>query len=506
MDKPTDYESVFRSSNLLRGTKQDRKHMKGNIKKIIPVIFSAAIFSSAFILLILRNSENPENELQISPRTYLYNEKFGEAKRYDYTDVSGNSFIKNVRINKTTGASEPKIVCNPQNKNIFAVTANDFSLSGNSARIYVSENMGLDWQAKEIPLSPKFKESTYSDPWIDYDTDGNLYFICVQRDAMNDVCEAIYCSCSKDNGTTWKISDNFIDFNAKGNILFDKPKICTDKSSSFKNVIYATWIEIRGLTSSIMFSTSTEGGNTFTSPVSIENQDVDYCSITTDTKGYIFVAFLKDENKICVKKSTNSGQSWIKEPGCIDIRPSGRKYENQFIIKKTENKGIRINSEPNMSVTRENDLLITYSAKENNNDLSDVYFAKIKNNTDEVTVPVKVNSDKTTNDQYLPAITTDESNNIFILYQDSRNDVNNVFTESYISVSTDGGLSFKDEILSTSGFNPASVAVGKYFGDYNSCTISEGKFIGVWTDGRNSNFDVYAGIYNIKDLIESKQH
>jgi hypothetical protein len=119
---------------------------------------------------------------------------------------------------------------------------------------------------------------------------------------------------------------------------------------------------------------------------------------------------------------------------------------------------------------------------------------------------VKVNSDKTGNDQFLPTVTSDDFGNIFILYQDSRNDESNILTETYLSVSTDGGKSFNDEKLSTSSYNTAASAIGKYFGDYNSCVVSDVNFIGVWTDGRNDNFDVYAGIFNINTLIENKNY
>ncbi len=479
--------------------------MKSNLKKIIPVIASIAIFSSAFIFIILHNSENPEGKLQLSPRIHLFNEKYGEVQKYDGKDISSHSFVKNVRLNEYAGASEPKIICNPKNNNILAVSANDFSLRNNSARIFISEDKGLNWEPKEIPLSHEFKKSFYSDPWIEYDTEGNLFFVTVQRNQLNNNEEALYFAKSNDNGTTWE-REHFVDYNSKESIYLDRPKMFIDKSVSQKNSIYVVWIEMKALKSFIMFSKSTDGGNTFSTPSSIERDDAGYCSVICNLTGDLFIAYLKDENKICIKKSTNTGDSWFKEQGCIDINPSGIKYENQYLIKKNVNEGIRINSEPNLAVTGENDLLLAYSAKYKNTDAADIFFAKIRNNSDSVSVPVKVNTDGTLNDQYLPAITSDEFNNILITYQDSRNDAGNILTETYISVSTDGGISFSDEKLSTSGFNPSSVAVGKYFGDYNSCIISEGNLIAVWTDGRNNNFDVYAGILRVSDIIGNRSY
>ena len=421
-------------------------------------------------------------------------------------DISFASFIKNVRVNNISGASEPKIICNPKDKNILALSANDFSVNNNLSRIFISEDKGNTWQPKEIPLSHKFKQSTYSDPWIDYDNDGNLYFAAVQQDLINSFSEAVYFCKSTDNGNTWNTGHDFIDQNSKQNVFLDKPKIHINKSYSALNIVYVTWIQIKGLNTHVMFSKSTDGGDNFSVPVSIEDQDVNHSSVISDLNGNLFLAFVKDENKICIKRSTDAGSSWINENNCIDIKPAGMKSENQFLIKDQENNGLRINSEPCLAVMKNSDLLISYSAAFNESDVSDIYFAKLETNTEIINKPVRVNTDKTFNDQYLPNITSDESGNIFISYQDSRNDPENIITETYVSVSTDGGKTFKDEKISTSGFKPSLLSIGNYFGDYNSCVISGNSFISVWTDGRNKNFDIYAGMFEIKDIIGNKNH
>ena len=252
-----------------------------------------------------------------------------------------------------------------------------------------------------------------------------------------------------------------------------------------------------------MFSRSTDGGNTFTLPVTVEKHDIKYCSLTGDSNGNLYIAYLKDEKRLSVKKSTDGGKFWGKEISNLDFVPSGIKNENQYVIKNSDKKGIRVNSEPSLSISESNDLLITFSASGRSNDLSDIYFAKLEKNSNLLTIPIKVNSDVTNNDQFFPSLTSDKSGNIFIMYQDSRNDINNIKTETYISYSNDGGLTFSDEKFSTAGFDPLSIAVDRYISDYNSCVISNGNIVGVWTDGRNNNFDIYAGILNLTDFFEN---
>ena len=448
------------------------------------------------------NSGNQKDKLQISPKKLLYEEKFGKTQTYETGDITTAGLLKNVRLNDTCGVSEPKIICNPKNPNILAVSANDFSDNAESGCVFISADGGINWHTKRVPLSLKFKRSAYSDPWLEYDSYGNLYFTAIQLDIQNKGKEGIFIARSTDDGTTWKTDFNFIDYNGKENIHLDRPKIFIDKSQDNNNSIYISWNEINGFETYVMFSRSTDGGNTFTPPVTVEKHDIKYCSLTGDHNGNLYITYLKNEKRLSVKKSTDGGKIWEKEISYLDIVPSGIKNENQYVIKNSDKKGIRVNSEPSLSISENYDLMITFSASGKSNDLSDIYFTKLEKNSNILTIPIKVNSDVTNNDQFFPSVTSDKSGNIFIMYQDSRNDINNIITETYISYSNDGGLTFSDEKFSTADFDPLSIAVDRYVSDYNSCVISDGNIVGVWTDGRNNNFDIYAGILNLNEFFE----
>ncbi|MDQ3021078.1 MAG: hypothetical protein M3R36_10985 [Bacteroidota bacterium] len=452
------------------------------------------------------NSDNIQDNIQISPKNFLYNEKFGGTKPYDQPDISSMGIITNIRVNQIPGASEPKIVCSPVDNNILTISSNNFRENNNSAQIFISKDDGINWKGSEIPLSQKFKNSSYSDSYMDYDQDGNLLFVSVQFDLNNNFREAIFFAKSHDNGTTWKSDFNFIDYNGKENIKLDRPKIYVDKSTENKNVIYITWIEIKGFTSFIMFSKSSDGGNTFSPPRDIEKNDVQYSSLNSNSNGDLFLTFFKEESKILIKKSTDGGASWDSQIPFININPAGVKTESYYVIKNSLKKGIRINSEPSVIISKNDDLLLTYSARGEGNDLADVFFEKINLITGDNAKPKRVNNDNTSCDQFLPAITVDERNNIVIMYQDSRNDKNNIQTETYVSVSNDGGLNFYDEKISTHDFNARQVSVEQYIGDYNSCLFSGDRFVGVWTDGRNNNLDIYAGTFSINEIIKNMNH
>jgi hypothetical protein len=473
-------------------------HLK--FKKILPTALSVLLFSSVFVYIVL-NSYDHKSELQLSPERIYYADKFGEKISYSYKDIQESGYIKNVRINDFTGVSEPIIICSPFNEDFLAVTANNFSGNDKFAVMFISSDKGLNWKEVQIPLSSKFESSFYSDPVIRFDNAGNIVFTAVQKDLYNNNRDGLCFAISSDNGINWNTNSEFIDYNSKENIHIDKPGLAVSNDSFRENSIFITWTEKKGLTSQILFARSTDGGLTFSAPIPIDGSKVKFGKIIENNNGEIFIFYLKNENEIRVKKSSDGGESWTSIASYLHLNPSGIYSNGQYLIKKTSDKGIRINSEPNVILNGNSEFLLTYSSGSGSEDQSDIYFCKFLLNTSEFTEPLRVNSDSTKNDQFLPAISSDKSGNIFIIYQDSRDDRANVLTNTYLSFSTDGGLTFIDKKLSLKSFDPGNIAVKNYIGDYNSCVFSGDELIAVWTDGRNNNFDLYAGIFNFGEFI-----
>ncbi|MFZ1323229.1 MAG: sialidase family protein [Ignavibacteria bacterium] len=471
--------------------------MYNKFKNIIPALISLLIFGSGFVYLNLSKKDISKPEIQMSPKKFLFKEKFGAADKYTSKDISHKNELTNVRINDLPGASEPVVRCSPVNDQSLIVSANDFSIDENKARIFISENKGLDWKAEEIELSECYITSSYSDPWIEYDNYGQLYFTAIQYDLHKNVNEGIFFARSDDNGLNWTSGKNLLVSNTTASVKIDKPKIFISKN----NALYIFWTEISGYKSHIKLILSKDKGETFSDPIILTDNKSHFSSMIEDKEGNIYLAYVNDGKSIKVVRSFDKGIKWNSIKSHLKINVAGKSVENKNILKSEQNSGIRINSEPSLELSSEGEILITYSAKGAVNDLSDIYYTKLVNENSEFTIPVRVNSDDTENDQYQPLIAADENGLIYIFYQDSRNDINNILTESYISVSSDGGKTFTDKNLSTNPYSPSEIAVEKYFGDYNSFVVSEKQIIAVWTDGRNGNFDVYAGIINKDQLI-----
>jgi len=125
--------------------------------------------------------------------------------------------------------------------------------------------------------------------------------------------------------------------------------------------------------------------------------------------------------------------------------------------------------------------------------------------------PLKVNDDKTTRSQFLPAMSVDPSTgNVAIVWRDARNSSGNNTAELWGTVSVSHGVSVRPNVKISAGTSSQSAANGvgsDYdFGDYQGVSFRNGKFIAVWADNSNSTrdnpngatlFDLYTAVVTV---------
>jgi hypothetical protein len=459
-------------------------------KKYIPIIISTGAFVSLFILYNISSSP-PEEEHQLSPRHSSYFDEFGKASIYSSPYVSQKGDLFNVRINDKPGVSEPRIVPNPLKQGSFAVVANDFSAEG-YATIFITENAGIEWRHSKIPLAMlASNDMYYSDPWADYGSDGSLAYVTVTMRTSEYTRNVVF-NISHDNGNTWlDLPVTIKSFESK-DILFDKPKVCFDS----ENNIFVTWLEERKEGSKVSMCLSSDGGKSFGETVTIVEGEIDYADILFDGDNTYFL-YAEGGDEIKLISSNDDGKTW----GTPEVIARYNAYEDilnkQKVIKSDGDKGIRVNSDPR-AVISGGKILLIFAGMSGNGDHSEVYIVSGDIERMEFTEPRPVEPNSAA-DKFLPAIATDESGNVQILYYSSQNDAENLLTEAYLASTNDFGNTFTYTNLSTESFNPHDVVVaGNYMGDYISLAVNKGKLIAVWTDGRSGNLDLMAGIMPVK--------
>ncbi|HRE41881.1 MAG TPA: hypothetical protein PLG90_11165 [Ignavibacteria bacterium] len=437
------------------------------------------------IFFIFINNSQTESELglQTAPREELYFKKFGVKGYYFTKDESKNGFISNKRVNFKPGVSEPIIISQKNNLFIFC---NDFTKKGTVTGYYSSDN-GNKFYEYNLSLVNEF--DTYADPDATSDNEGNIYFTSVERNSNK--LSSIVLNISNINNTEQK--KIFIESNETGKIKFDKPKIFVTE-----NKLYVTYIKKESGEKKLYICISDKSGeNKKIKLISDKNPDSPNIKYFNNK----FYVSYSAENEIRLIES-DSEFSYITDIRVTEFENPGREIDKQSVIKFSNNLGVRINSDPVMLISEKyNKIYIAYCGK-NGKDNADIFFTASEINNSNFSMPSKVTNDNSINDQFLPAITEDENGNIFIIYQDSREDEKNIMINSYLSYSLNGGQNFSDLKISTSSFNPYPIVVGgNYMGDYNSVIISNDKLFSVWTDGRKGNFDIYLGILNLENIL-----
>lgn len=192
-----------------------------------------------------------------------------------------------------------------------------------------------------------------------------------------------------------------------------------------------------------------------------------------------------------VRKSVDGGLSFSAPVTAATFEHSGIAYNNTFLLKQNGTTGVKVRSFPTLALLN-NHVYICYSAK-NAGDLSDIFMVKSLDGGATFSAPVKINNDNTGSDQFMPRADVRDGK-LYITWLDSRDDANNVTIAAYLGVSEDAGASFTNRRLATQDFNPSSILLKNYIGDYIGLAVGRENIISVWTDGRNNLFDVYAGI------------
>lgn len=247
---------------------------------------------------------------------------------------------------------EPFVAVNPINpSNIIGAFQQDRWSDGGARGLVAaaSSDMGVTWTESYAKFSecaggdPAFDRST--DPWVSFDAAGRAYQIALSIDSAALNLSAVLASTSADGGLTWSEpatlirDDNPTNFNDKESITGDWTRA---------GYAYATWIrgalpgENRSFTSELhsfayrgqpMFSRTTDGGQTWSAPEPITNQNIyaqgnQIVVLPDGTLVDVFAALFKGaglqpndkQTFIAVARSRDGGRHWSAP---VKIAPLG---------------------------------------------------------------------------------------------------------------------------------------------------------------------------------------
>ncbi len=353
-----------------------------------------------------------------------------------------------------------------------------------------SSDGGASWTPLQLP----YPSNPFGIPYLDAfdpaataDGSGNVYVahISTDFDWVNGPESGLYIHKSTNGGVNWA-SPVQISYDGKPtaspdpNYRFnDRCQIIADihPGSAYYNNLYAVWIKDRGWNmtvpmSDIYFSSSTNGGTTWSTPVIInENQhnmaNMPIPAVASDGKIYVswmdYNVTTGGSGKIYFNTSTNGGATWLPTDTYVMpvLLPPLRLNGGSDVLAK----GAAV---IDVSPANPQNLYLAYAqASLNMIDEGTILFRKSTDGGATWSTPLKVNDDVTTTDQVLPWMDVKPNGTIDIAWYDRRNDPTDLKWDVYMASSTDEGNTFSvnTKVSATAAPSPSTPS-GLWMGEY----------------------------------------
>ncbi len=373
-----------------------------------------------------------------------------------------------------TDPNEVSIAINPTDPQNLIVGAN-------LRYAFSSTDGGYTWTTRLLPTG------TWGDPVVTFDGNGRAYFAHLSNPAGGYFIERLIVHRSSDGGATWYDSAGVGYRPPKQQ---DKEWITADITTSpYRDRLYMAWTEfdVYGSASSadssrILFSRSTNGGGSWSSPITLSDRGGDCLDDDMTVEG-------------AVPAVGPAGQVYVSWAG-----PLGIMFDRSFDGGETFGSDIKVADQPGGwafdvdSIYRANGLpqtlcdvsgspyrgrvYVVWSDQRSGPTDTDVYLASSDDQGTTWSTSRKVNSDGAGRHQFFPWAAIDPaSGNLYLVYYDRRRTMN-ALTEVYLARSSDGGATFTEFPISQSPFWPRKSV---FFGDYSGIAAMNGVVHPVWT-------------------------
>jgi hypothetical protein len=396
----------------------------------------------------------------------------------------------NVDISQNTAPqNEPAVRISRKDPNRVVAAWRDFRygidpVANRRVGYSYSTDGGTTWSVPQL-LDSTLLGSDYfknSDPVVAVDTAGNFYISVITiGSTTGNLALALYKS--TDGGVTFP--NGYI---AAAVADEDKEWIVSDLSptSPYYNMLYITWTRFSSNVR-IEFTKSTNGGINWTDAVHVSDpnhsgQGSNSCSSPDGQINVVWAGGTYNTTTIYYDKSTNGGDTFGTDTA-IATGPDPNGLPN--------NVGTFPSIACDLSSSPRHGYLYCVFCDSRSGD-PDVFLIRSANNGQSWSPTVRVNNDSLGNGkiQYWPWVAVSDSGNVAVLFMDSRNTASNTIIEAYIARSTDGGVTFTNEQLSSQPSPTVVPGSNVRFGDYICVDYLGNRVVPVWTDERAGGFDM----------------
>jgi len=413
--------------------------------------------------------------------------------------------------------TEPYLAVNPTNpSNLIAAWHQDRWSNGAAQGVLAAYSFdgGASWTPVAVPFSlcagaslgstGDFERA--SDPWLTFGPDGAAYFMALVADDSR-VNNGMAVAKSVDGGATWSEPVLIAHTPANGGasnslaIFHDKNSMTADPFDP--NLVYATWTLFRNGITSLAFSRSTDGGQTWSPARPVNNlevanppagvqfrQGVQIVALPDGTLVNAFFRVLVDPRggaslagvEQAIFRSHDQGKHWehLDTPIAAFV-PSGA-FDIELGIPVRD-----AGTLPDLAVDRSSGALyaVWQDGRLSPFGASNILIASSTDGGDTWSAPVAV-THTPLNQAFLPAVAVAADGTVGVLFYDFRNDVfgdAELTTDVHLALFSPGLLPLGEHTLTASSFDMRQMAIARgYFpGDYVGLETDGNDFVAAFT-------------------------
>jgi len=380
---------------------------------------------------------------------------------------------------------EPSIYINPKNTNeiIAGSVMNDY---------YYSSDAGYTWKAKSI----KSKWGVNGDPCMLIDTLGRYYYFHLSNIDEESLIGGMICQRSDVLKGKFKKEGHTL-VNGK---FHDKEWAVVNP---YNNHLYMSWTQFDMYDSEsaedfshIVFSKSIDGGMNWSDPKQLStlpgdcrdnDQTAEGAVPAVGPNGEIYVAWSRNDT-IWFNCSFDEGETWLKKETFIVTQPQGWVIDIPGIYRCN---GLPVTACDKSNSENKGTLYVNWADQRNGIEDTDIWLIKSTDKGTTWSEPKRVNTDTSKKHQFLTWMTIDQTNGyLYFIFYDRR-EHDKTLTDVYLSLSKDGGESFKNFKISESAFKPNSKM---FFGDYTNISAHNGIIRPIWTRLHDGKITLHTAI------------